>query len=81
VHRSLTVKQRLDELGIRYIFNIVASPDFNGVEGCFSKVKQTFKTLRMQKIARGVKPNVATLIQKAVNSLKLKDIQGFIRHS
>ena len=62
MHRSLTVKQRLDELGIRYIFNIVASPDLNGVEGCFSKVKQTFKMLRMQKIARGIKPNIATLI-------------------
>ena len=62
VHRSRTVCRRLDELGIRYIFNIPASPDFNGVEGCFSKVKQTFKTLRLQKIAKGIKPNVATLI-------------------
>ena len=74
VHRSKTVLDRLDEVGIRNIFNLPASPDFNGVEGCFSKIKQSFKTQRAQKLARGLRPNIETLIHRAVKSLTLKDI-------
>ena len=74
VHRSKTVLDRLDEVGIHNIFNLLASPDFNGVEGCFSKIKQSFKTQRAQKLARGMRPNIETLIHRAVKSLTLKDI-------
>ena len=58
VHRSRQVTDRLDALGIKYIFNLPYSPDFNGVKGCFSKIKQSFKVQRMQKMAKGIKPNI-----------------------
>ena len=43
VHHSKRVLARLDELGVQYIFNLPFSPRYNGVEGCFSKIKQSFK--------------------------------------
>ena len=39
VHRSKKVLGKLDELGIRYIFNLGYSPQFNPIELTFSKVK------------------------------------------
>ena len=39
VHRSKKVLGKLDELGIRYIFNLSYSPQFNPIELTFSKVK------------------------------------------
>ena len=81
VHHSKRVLGRLEELGIRVIFNLAYSPQFNAVEGCFSKVKQSFKKHRLQKMAHGLRPNLHTLIQRAVKSLTKKDIKNFIAHS
>ena len=81
MHHSKRVLGRLEELGIRVIFNLAYSPQFNAVEGCFSKIKQSFKKQRLQKMARGLRPNLHTLIQRAVKSLSLKDIRNFIAHS
>ena len=58
MHHSKRVLGRLEELGIRVIFNLAYSPQFNAVEGCFSKIKQSFKVQRMQKMAKGIKPNI-----------------------
>ena len=74
VHHSKRVLGRLEDLGIKVIFNISYSPQFNGVEGCFSKVKHTFKKERLQKLARGLRPNLHTLVHRAVKSLRLEDI-------
>ena len=81
VHHSKRVLGRLDDLGIKYIFNLPFSPQYNGVEGCFSKIKQSFKVQRLQKMARGIKPNIQSLIHKAVNTLTMKDIRNFIEYS
>ena len=39
-------KKFMQELGIRYIFNLTYAPDYNPIELVFSKIKQKFKTLR-----------------------------------
>ena len=36
VHTSNEIKERLDELSIKYIYNAVYSPDFNSIENIFS---------------------------------------------
>ena len=36
VHRSRTVKERMDELGIAWIYGPAYSPDLNGVEFVFA---------------------------------------------
>ena len=43
-------------LGVRVIFNLAYCPQYNTIEGCFSKVKQSFKAQRLQKMARGLRP-------------------------
>ena len=74
IHHSKRVLGRLEDLGIKVIFNISYSPQYNGVEGCFSKAKHTFKKERLQKLARGLRPNLHTLVHRAVKSLRLEDI-------
>ena len=39
VHRSQTIRDRLDELSIAYVYSPLYSPDFNGIESVFSIFK------------------------------------------
>ena len=50
-HTSNKTKENMRKLGIRYIFNIAYSPDYNPIESVFSKVKQKFRCLRARKLA------------------------------
>ena len=50
VHRSLAVRERLDELSIAYIYSPPYSPDFNGIESVFSIFKNKLKKQRLQAI-------------------------------
>ena len=43
VHRSLEVRNRMDELSIGYIFSPIYSPDYNPVEYVFSIAKREIK--------------------------------------
>ena len=52
VHRSNDVKERLEELGIKYIFAPVYSPDLNPIEFVFSIVKREIKKERLKAILR-----------------------------
>ena len=36
VHRMLTVKEKMNQLGIFPIYNIPASPETNAIETCFA---------------------------------------------
>ena len=48
VHRSLEVRNRLDELSIAYVYSPPYSPDFNGIESVFSILKNKLKRLRLK---------------------------------
>ena len=50
VHRSPHVKERMDELGIAYVYNPPYSPEFNGIESVFSILKNKIKKKRIQAI-------------------------------
>ena len=50
VHKSNKTKKTLQTLKIKSIFNISYSPQYNPIESVFSKVKQKFKCLRLQKL-------------------------------
>ena len=43
VHKSLEVRQRMDELSIAYIFSPIYSPDYNPIEYVFSMAKKLVK--------------------------------------
>ncbi len=50
VHTSKISKEKMNDLGMRYIYNVPYSPDFNPIEMCFSVLKNTFKKLRMNNL-------------------------------
>lgn len=74
VHHSRKTKLKLEELGIKSLFNIPYSPEYNGIELCFAKIKRSYKNLRASKLVRGVKPNSHSLILKSIKSLKFSEI-------
>ena len=43
VHKSNDIKERMDELGIAYIYSPIYSPDYNPVEYVFSMAKAEIK--------------------------------------
>ena len=47
VHTSDEIKERLDELSIKYIFNPVYSPQFNPIENMFGVSKRYIKKKRL----------------------------------
>jgi transposase len=50
VHHSNDVIDRLDELGIEYVFTPAYSPDFNPIESVFSIFKNRMKRMRIKAI-------------------------------
>ena len=47
VHRSNVIRDRLNELGIAFVYNAPYSPEFNPIETVFSFVKANIKKKRM----------------------------------
>ena len=50
VHRSNEVKERMDELQMKYIFGPAYSPDLNPIESVFSIAKHYIKKRRLDAI-------------------------------
>ena len=50
VHRSLEVRDRLDELSFRWAFTPRYSPEFNGIEMVFAQSKRKIKKNRLHAI-------------------------------
>ena len=50
VHRSLEVRERMDELSIAYVYSPPYSPDYNGIESVFSIFKNKLKRERLKAI-------------------------------
>ena len=69
VHRSRAIRERLDELGIAYIFNPPYSPEFNGIEFVFSIFKNRIKRERLKAIQLGRKMNLNKEIMKAFDGI------------
>ena len=77
-HTSKKTKKTMQELHIKALFNLSYSPDLNPIESTFSKVKQKFKVLRIQKLTGQISDSYETIINKAVKSLRKQDIVNCI---
>ena len=53
VHKSKEITDRMDELGLAYIFGPAYSPDFNPVETIFSIAKSYIKKRRLSAVIGG----------------------------
>ena len=49
-HTSPKTKAEMRRLNFRFAYNIPNAPDYNPIESVFSKIKQSFKCLRLQKL-------------------------------
>ena len=70
VHTSDESKKTMRKLGMRFLWCLSYSPDLNPIESTFSKVKQKFKVLRIQKLTGQIPDSYETIINKAVKSLR-----------
>ena len=80
-HTSKKTKKTMQDLHIKALFNLSYSPDLNPIESTFSKVKQKFKVLRIQKLTGQIQDSYETIINKAVKSLRKQDIVNCIDYS
>ena len=81
VHRSIVIRERLDELSIGYIFNPPYSPEFNGIETVFSIFKKTIKAERLRSIQFGWRFDLKREIMRAFYEIDREKIINCIRHS
>ena len=78
VHRSKDVKERLEELGIRYIFAPVYSPDFNPTEFVFSIVKREIKKERLKAILHEKSIDLNKVVHEKFNGVNILSIVNCI---
>jgi transposase len=67
VHRSIEIRERMDELGIAYIFSPIYSPDLNPVEYVFSMVKKQIKAERLNAIVNEKEIDLYSVIKDSFN--------------
>ena len=78
VHRSNDVKERLEELGIKYIFAPVYSPELNPIEFVFSIVKREIKKERLKAILYDHKIDLYEVIHEKFNDVNILSLVNCI---
>ena len=81
VHNCNTVMERLDELGIEYIFTPAYSPDFNPIEIVFSIFKNKFKRMRINSIVNGREINYEAEIHRIFGLIEKEKVVNCIDHA
>ena len=80
VHTSKKSKAEMSRLGFKWIYNVPYYPETNPIELTFSKVKQSVKVLRAQKLVGLIQDSHEALVAKAVKTLRKQDIVNSINH-
>jgi transposase len=81
VHNCNDVIDRLDELGIEYIFTPAYSPDFNPIESVFSIFKNQFKRMRISSIVHGREINYEAEIHRIFGLIEKEKVINCIEHA
>ena len=79
-HTSNESKAKMRELNFMFIYNVSYSPWWNPIEFTFSKVKNTFRTLRAKKITGVIQDSHEAMIEKAVKAINKKDVVNCVKH-
>lgn len=80
-HKSNEVRDGLEEMNITRIMNVPYSPWYNGIEGCFSVVKNHFKRRRLNYMVNNKSYVIQELIKESFSKLTKSKVQSFIRSS
>jgi transposase len=80
VHKTPEVLEACKQLRAKPIFNVPYSPDFNGIETFFSQVKAHYKNLVLQKLVKGIRPDVVAAIHQSISSVAKEKVQACVNH-
>jgi transposase len=80
VHHSRAVVERMDELGLEYVFTPAYSPDLNPIEFVFSIFKGKLKKDRFRAIQHGTHLDLRTRILEIWGAIEREKIIGCIEH-
>ncbi len=75
-HRARGVQPAIEAAGCTVIFTLPYSPEFNPIEGCWSKVKAILRG-----IAARTRESLTQAIASALDLIMLQDIQGWFNHA
>ena len=70
VHTSKKTKAEMTRQGFKWIYNVAYHPETNPIELTFSKVKQSFKVLRAQKLVGLIQDSHEAMVVRAIKSLR-----------
>ena len=54
------------------------SPEFNGIEPCFNLIKAEYKSSILQKLVKGIKPDVITDIHQSIKGVQKEKVQACV---
>jgi transposase len=75
VHKAEAVRARIEACGCRLVFLPRYSPDFNPIEGAFSKLK-TF----LRRVGARTREALEAAIDAGLQTISAQDAQGWFRH-
>jgi transposase len=74
VHKTLEVTETCKQLHAKPIYNVPYSPNFNGIENYFNLVKAEYKKLILQKLVKGIKPDVTATIHQSIANVQKEKV-------
>ena len=81
VHRTHQSRETAAGLGIRIIYNVAYSPDYNPIETSFSKIKHAYKKGILRRFVQGIEPDFREVAAEAVQQVTLENVQNCVRSS
>ena len=78
VHKANVVKEKLQQQGIKCLFNVPYSPDFNPTEGCLSKIKGIYKREKLKHIVKNESIDYEKLIKDSIKCIEKNDIINYV---
>ena len=81
VHISNTIKERMDELGIAYVYSVIYSPQFNPIEEVFAMSKKIIKDRRLKAIMNNEEIDLYDVIKDSFNYVNVLKIKNCIQHA
>ena len=81
VHKSKVIKPVYEKLDIMPIFNVGYSPELNGIEAVFSKVKRTYNKQRLNCLVNQIQFDPYKRIKGAFRGITKEHCAACIRKS
>ncbi len=69
VHKCKNVREEMERLDIKPVYNAVYSPQFNPIEMAFSKIKAAYKKEKLNRLVHGKSLPMDSMIRTAFAKL------------